>query len=108
MIGALAVAPASAAPQYSGTNDAAGAAGDHTVDCSDFQNRYMPFCQSINQGAGKPAQVTTGARRTNSLRCPAGDLVAAGTEKNGNRLYRCDAAPAPKAHSPAMTFTPGY
>lgn len=50
---AITVAPAVAAPQYSGTNDAPGSAGDHTVDCSDFQNRYMPFCQSVsNQAIG--------------------------------------------------------
>lgn len=107
--GALMVAPAAAAPQYSGTNDAPGSAGDHTVDCSDFQNRYMPFCQMQNsQGAATPAPLTNGARRTNSLLCPSSDLVPAGTDHNGNRLYRCATEPGAKVNSPAMSFSPAY
>jgi hypothetical protein len=109
LVGAMAVGPAMAAPQFAGTNDAAGSAGDRTVDCSDAANRYMPFCEAINnQALGTSAQITSGARRTNSLLCPSNDLVAAGTDRHGNRLYRCAASsPAAKANSRAMTFFPG-
>ena len=108
LLGALIAAPAMAAPQFASTNDAPGSAGDRTVDCSDQQYRYMPYCQMINGPAASKVAPTT-IRRLNTLNCPPTDLVPAGTDRNGNRLYRCAATSAKgMRHSPAVTFSPGY
>lgn len=109
LVGALAIGPAMAAPQFGGTNDAPGTGSDHTVDCSDFQYRSMPFCQMINnEPVGKSAPARTDARRLNSLNCPAKALVPAGVDGNGTRLYRCSTQPGTNRNSRAMTFSPGY
>jgi len=109
LVGAMAAGPAAAAPQFAGTNDAPGSAGDHTVDCTDQQNRYMPFCETLNgQLTSTPAPATRSAPRINSLNCPSKDLVRAGTDRNGNRLYRCAISEPGAGTGRAMTFSPGY
>lgn len=83
-------APAVAAPQFGGTNTAPGTGSDFNVDCSDQQYRYMPYCQQLNaQSLKTPAPSTLTTTRTNELACPSGDLVFAGMDRSGNRLYRC-------------------
>lgn len=106
LLGALTTGPAMAAPAYAGTNDAPGAAGDRAVDCSDQANRFMPFCQLGTGPTTKLAPTTLS--RTNTLSCPATDLVLAGRDRNGNRLYRCATTSPGPSHSPAATFSPGY
>src|SRR5690348_16835067 len=82
---ALAVGPAMAAPQFAGTNTIPGNGGDFNVDCSDQQYRNLPFCQMQNNQAA-----TKVAPRINALSCPSDDLVLAGKDRDGNRLYRCN------------------
>jgi hypothetical protein len=108
LTGALAVGPAMAAPQFAGTNTAPGEGGDFTVDCSDQQYRYMPFCENLNGQATRNSAPSM-ARRTSELSCPSGDVVPAGTDRAGHRLYRCDTSKRiSKKGGPAMTFSPGY
>jgi hypothetical protein len=102
---AVSAAPAMAAPQFAGTNTELGSGGDSAVDCSDQQYRYMPYCEITTGRQTSSGPAVTGPKRTNLLDCPSDDLVAAGTDRNGNRLYRCETG---KAGSPAATFTPGY
>jgi hypothetical protein len=99
LAGALLAGPTYAAPQYGGTPGGGGSGGAGFVDCTDAQHRFDPYCESIAAPAPKP--LTSAAVRTNELACPAGNLVSAGVDRNGNRLYRC----APQANSPAMNFT---
>lgn len=101
LLGAMAVGPAIAAPQFAGTNDAPGTGSDHTVDCTDMQYRFEPYCQQLNAGAAPSQSAVT--RRTNLANCPAKDLVAIGTDRNGRQLYRCD-RPELINRSPATTF----
>jgi hypothetical protein len=87
LLATLAVQPAAAAPAFGGTNVAPGNGGDFTIDCSLTQFRNMPFCQLQNNATPAPAPTIT--RRVNQLSCAPEDLVLAGTDRNGDRLYRC-------------------
>lgn len=99
LLSTLAVGPAVAAPAFAGTNTAPGEGGDFIVDCNLTQFRNMPFCQMTNTVT--PAPTTTTTRRLNQLPstttttqvnqigCPVEDLIVAGTDRNGDRLYRC-------------------
>ncbi len=64
LVVALAAGPTYAAPQFGGTGGPgeAGSGGASSVDCTDQQYRYIPFCEQLNNRA---AAAPTRHLRTN-------------------------------------------
>jgi len=56
LVSALAAGPTYAAPQFGGTGGPgeAGSGGASSVDCTDQQYRYIPFCEQLNGQAATP------------------------------------------------------